>query len=199
MSHAEADRVRRAFESSAELQLRTGTECVEAILAAATMMEGALRAGNKVLLCGNGGSAADSQHMAAEMVGMLRRDFQRPALAAIALTTDTSLLTGYSNDVGFDAVFARQVEALGRPGDVLVCISTSGASPNVLAATRAAADAALGRIALMGAAGELAGLVDVAVRIPSADTQLVQEALLTVEHALCDLVERRIHGAAPAS
>jgi phosphoheptose isomerase len=199
MSPSETDRVRRAFESSAALQLRTGDECVGAILEAATMIEASLRAGGKVLLCGNGGSAADCQHMAAEFVGMLRHDFQRPPMAAVALTTDTSVLTGYSNDIGFDSVFARQVEALGRDGDVLVCISTSGASANVLAAARAAAELGLRRVALMGAGGELAELVDVAIRVPSADTQLVQEALLTVEHTICELVEQRIHGTAPAS
>ncbi len=186
--------VQRDFEATAELLRRTADDCEPAIVAAAAVVEAALRAGKKVLVCGNGGSAADSQHFAAELMGHLSHDISRPAMAAIALTTDTSFLTAYANDESFDLVFARQVEGLGAPGDVLVAISTSGSSANVLAAVRTASAAGLKTIGLTGPEGELAGLVDTAVVVPSRDTQRIQEALLPVEHAICGMVEAALHG-----
>ena len=163
------------------------------IAAAADLIATTFRAGGKLLLCGNGGSAADCQHMAAELVGRLTRDMSRPGLPAIALTTDTSFLTAYSNDFGFDAVFARQVQALGSRGDVLITISTSGASPNVLAAVDEAKRVGLSIVALLGEAGPLADLADVAIRVPSRDTQLIQQVHLAVEHLICHLIERTLY------
>ena len=163
------------------------------IAAAADLIATTFRAGGKLLLCGNGGSAADCQHMAAELVGRLTRDMSRPGLPAIALTTNTSFLTAYSNDFGFDAVFARQVQALGSRGDVLMTISTSGASPNVLAAVDEAKRVGLSIVALLGEAGPLADLADVAIRVPSRDTQLIQQVHLAVEHLICHLVERTLY------
>lgn len=146
----------------------------------------------KILLCGNGGSAADCQHVAAEFVSRLSSDFERPALPAVALTTDTSFLTAFGNDFGFDGVFARQVDALGRSGDALLAISTSGNSENVVRAVEAARSRKMGTISLTGEGGRLEALVDLAIVVPSKDTQLVQETLLAVEHLLCHFVERAV-------
>jgi len=149
----------------------------------------ALRSGHKVLLCGNGGSAADAQHIAAELVG--RYEQERRSWPAIALTTDTSALTALSNDYGFEEVFARQVAGLGKPGDVLIAISTSGRSPNII---RAAAQAkALGctTIALTGAGAEpLASSCDFAVIVPSDRTSRVQEAHIAIGHLWCEMLDR---------
>jgi len=163
------------------------------IATAADLIATAFRAGGKLLLCGNGGSAADCQHMAAELVGRLTCDMSRPGLPAIALTTDTSFLTAYPNDFGFDGVFARQVQALGSRGDVLITISTSGASPNVLAAVDEAKRVGLSIVALLGEDGPLADVADVAIRVPSRDTQLIQQVHLAVEHLICHLVERTLY------
>ena len=135
----------------------------DSIAAAADLIAASFRRNGKVLLCGNGGSAADCQHMAAELVGRLTREMDRPGLPAIALTTDTSFLTAYANDVGFDAVFARQVQALGAAGDVLIAISTSGGSRNVLAAAEEARRKGLSVVALLGEDGPLATAADVAI------------------------------------
>ncbi len=165
----------------------------DSIAAAADLIAAALRRGGKLLLCGNGGSAADCQHMAAEFVGRLTREKDRPGLPAIALTTDTSFLTAYANDVGFDGVFARQVQALGSAGDVLIAISTSGGSRNVLAAAEEARRKGLSVVALLGEDGPLAKAADVAIRVPTRDTQLIQQVHLAVEHLICHLVERTLH------
>jgi D-sedoheptulose 7-phosphate isomerase len=163
---------------------------VQLLIAAAETIAAAFAAGGKVLLCGNGGSAADCQHFAAEFVSQLRKEFPRRGLPAIALTTDTSVLTAYANDFGFDGVFERQVRALGRTGDVLVALSTSGNSENVRRAVRAARELGLRTIGLSGEGGQLTAEVDCPVVIPSRNTQHVQESLLPIEHAICDLVER---------
>jgi D-sedoheptulose 7-phosphate isomerase len=183
-------RARAHLTAAAELQQRLAEEGADPIVEAAGLVARSFRSGGKLLLCGNGGSAADCQHVAAEFVSRLTRDFDRPALPAIALTTDTSFLTGYANDCGFEGIFERQVHALAQPGDVVLGISTSGNSANVKRAMRAARERGAKTIGLMGQGGELAAMVDCAVVVPSADTQLVQEALLTLEHILCDLVER---------
>ncbi len=155
--------------------------------------------GGRVLLCGNGGSAADAQHIAAEFINRLRLD--RPALAAVALTTDTSVLTCLANDVGYDEVFARQVEALGRPGDVLVALSTSGSSPNVLAALVAARGAGMTVVGLTGAAGRvlMAPYCDLLVTVPSDDCPRIQECHEFVCHAIAGMVEERLFGAGRAA
>ena len=149
----------------------------------------ALIGGHKVLLCGNGGSAADAQHIAAELVG--RYEQQRAAWPAIALTTDSSALTALSNDFGFEEVFARQVEALASAGDVLIAISTSGKSPNVIRAVETAKELGCKTISLTGAHdGLLSSLCDVSVNVPSQRTARVQEAHITIGHIACSLIER---------
>lgn len=148
----------------------------------------ALREGHKVLLCGNGGSAADAQHIAAELVG--RYEDHRRAWPAIALTTDTSALTAVSNDYGYERVFARQVEALAVADDVLIAISTSGKSPNVIRAVELARSMGCRTIALTGAEGEpLSSLCDIAVVVPSERTSRVQEAHITIGHLWCEMIE----------
>jgi D-sedoheptulose 7-phosphate isomerase len=163
------------------------------IARAATVITQSFQRGGKLLLCGNGGSAADCQHLAAEFVGRLTKDVTRPGLPAIALTTDTSYLTAYANDFGFDGVFARQIEALATSGDVLLAISTSGSSRNVLAGVDAAKRKGLAVVALLGDEGALANAADVAIRVPSNDTQLIQQVHLAVEHLICHLVERALY------
>jgi D-sedoheptulose 7-phosphate isomerase len=148
-----------------------------------------LRAGNKLLIVGNGGSAADAQHIAAEIVGRFRRD--RQAFAAIALTTDTSALTAISNDYGFEQVFARQVRGLGRRGDALLALSTSGRSPNILAALKAAQGHGLVTIGFTGSRGQTLGaLCDHLWVAPSDDTAIIQQLHLAVAHGICDEVEQ---------
>ncbi len=175
---------------SAGVKRDVAERCLDAIVAAAQLIARTLRTEGKLLLCGNGGSAADCQHMAGELVNRLTTDFPRPALAAIALTTDTSVLTAFANDFGFEGVFERQVQALGRRGDALLAISTSGRSPNVVRAVSAARAIGMRTVALIGAGGRLKDLVDVAIAVPSTSTQHIQEAHLTIEHLLCHLVER---------
>lgn len=179
------DRLRRSAAVTEAMSARAAD-----IARAAAIITQSFRRGGKLLLCGNGGSAADCQHLAAEFVNRLTRDHQRPALPALALTTDTSYLTAYANDCGFEGVYARQLEAFGTAGDVLLAISTSGSSGNVIAAANAAHRRGIEVIALLGDAGPLAGLADVAIHVPSADTQLVQQVHLAVEHLICELVER---------
>jgi D-sedoheptulose 7-phosphate isomerase len=166
-----------------------------ALLAAARTTAGviiaALRSGNKLLIIGNGGSAADAQHMAAEIVGRYKQD--RPAWAAIALTTDTSALTAIANDYGFERVFARQVEGLGARGDVLLALSTSGRSPNILAALRTARERGLVTIGFTGTKGEAMGAdCDHLLVAPSDDTAVVQQIHLTIAHGICDEIEQTL-------
>jgi D-sedoheptulose 7-phosphate isomerase len=174
---------------SAEVKRQTAASCGGSIARAAEVIAGAFLSGGKLLLCGNGGSAADCQHMAAEFVSRLSKDFERRALPAIALTTDTSFLTAFGNDCGFEGIFERQIEALGNAGDVLIGISTSGNSLNVIRGAEAAKKRNLCTIALTGNSGCLAGVADVAIAVPSGDTQHIQETHLAIEHVLCELVE----------
>jgi D-sedoheptulose 7-phosphate isomerase len=174
---------------SAEIKRQTAASCAGSIAKAADLIAEVYLSGRKLLLCGNGGSAADCQHMAAEFVSRLSKDLDRRALPAIALTTDTSFLTAFSNDCGFEGIFERQVEALGNPGDLLIGISTSGNSPNVIRAVEAARKRNMGTIALTGNGGRLATMADIVIAVPSTDTQYIQEAHLAVEHILCELVE----------
>lgn len=193
-----ADRLRRHLQGSLAVKERVLETCQAEILAAAALLTASLRRQGKVLLCGNGGSAGDCQHIAGELVSVLSQDFPRPGLAALALTTDTSILTASANDFGFAGVFERQVQALGRPGDVILGISTSGNSENVLRAVRYARDHGLGTLVLTGEAGALAGLAQVAIRVPSTNVQHIQEAHITIGHILCDLVERSLFPPADA-
>ena len=168
------------------------------IVTAAHLLASRIAAGGKILLCGNGGSAADCQHIAAEFTGRLRSSLKRPGIPAIALTTDTSFLTARANDCGFDTVFERLLQALGRPGDALIAISTSGASENVIRAARFAREQDIVIIALLGGTGgALAGLADVPVVVPSASTQHIQEAHIAIGHILCELVEETLYGSLP--
>lgn len=161
------------------------------IAGAAEMMIGAIAAGNKVLICGNGGSAADAQHFAAELTGRFEKE--RRGLPGIALTTDTSALTAIGNDYGFDRVFARQVEALGREGDLLIAISTSGNSPNVLAAIESARAAGMGVIGLTGGdGGKMKDGCDHLVAIPSRRTARIQEMHITIIHIWCELLDKEL-------
>ena len=163
------------------------------IEAAGSLIWRALESGNKILLCGNGGSAADAQHIAAELVG--RYEQQRRAFPAISLTTDTSALTALSNDYGYDEVFARQVTALAVSGDVLIAISTSGKSPNVIKAAEQARQLGCRTIALTGCSGEpLAAHCDLAVVVPSDRTSRVQEAHITIGHLWCEMVDQAVQG-----
>lgn len=158
------------------------------VQAAAERLSACLRGGGKLLFCGNGGSAADSQHLAAEFTGRFVHD-RRP-LAALALTTDSSQLSCIGNDYGFDQVFERPLRALGRPGDVLVAISTSGHSPNVRRAAEAARALGITVVGLLGRdGGVIAGLCDVAIVVPSATTARIQEAHIFIGHVLCAAVE----------
>ena len=161
------------------------------IVRAATMVRDTVRGGGTLFFCGNGGSAADAQHLAAEYVVRYQR--ARRACAAVALTTDTSILTAAGNDMGFEHVFARQVQALARRGDLLVIHSTSGRSPNVLEAARAARDKGVTVLAFTaGDGGPLRALSDQAVVVPVSRTDRAQELHLCIEHAICELVEREL-------
>jgi D-sedoheptulose 7-phosphate isomerase len=174
--------------------IRSDAALVAEIAEIAALSVAALRRGNKILLAGNGGSAADSQHLAAELVS--RFNFDRPGLPAIALTTDTSALTGIGNDYGFERLFARQVEALGNKGDLFFAISTSGRSANVLAALRTARERGLVTIGLTGqSGGDMVALCDHCLRMPSAVTPKIQEGHITIGHILFALVEREMFGA----
>ena len=176
--------------------LRETRRLAPVVVEAATRIAAAIRGGGKVLLCGNGGSAAEAQHFATELVGRFKVA-GRSGLPAISLTADGSLLTAWANDASYEDVFARQVEALGRPGDVLVGLSTSGASPNVLRAFAQAGRLGLARVALTGGdGGPLARLADVAVVVPVGDTQRIQEVHAVLVHSICELVEEDVAAAA---
>ena len=168
--------------------------CVEDIEKAAEMMVAAAENGRMIFWCGNGGSAADAQHMAAELMGGLR-SHDRPAIKSIALTTDTSFITAWSNDTDYKSIFSRQIEGLGNEGDVLIAISTSGNSKNVIKAIEACRDKGISVIVLTGkSGGVLKELGDVTISIPSDDTQRIQEGHLLTEHILCEMVEKSVIG-----
>jgi D-sedoheptulose 7-phosphate isomerase len=173
-------------------------EIAASVLAAAERIAASLKAGGKVLLAGNGGSAADAQHIAAEFVGRFVND--RVPLPAIALTTDTSALTAIGNDYGFDLVFERQLRALARPGDVFVGISTSGKSPNIVAALKAARELGVFSVGLTREApAPMHELCDVTVGVASTETAIIQQIHITAAHAICYLVEHELFGAPPRS
>jgi D-sedoheptulose 7-phosphate isomerase len=165
------------------------------VVGAAERVAASLKNGGKVLLAGNGGSAADAQHIAAELVGRFVND--RAPLAAVALTTDTSALTAIGNDYGFEQVFARQVSALARPGDVFIGISTSGKSPNIVAALNAARKLGMVNIGMTrDTTTPMHALCDVTIGVPATETALIQQIHITAAHAICHLVERELFGAA---
>lgn len=183
--------IRAVAALSLAVKERFFAEGTPRVLLAGRAMARCLKGGGRVLVFGNGGSAADAQHLAGELVGRYLRD--RRALPAIALTTDPSILTAVANDMGFEAVFRRQVEAHGRPGDVAIGISTSGRSPNVVAALEGAKANGLVTVGLTGAGGgRLAGLVDHLIDVPSTDTPRIQEVHGMVVHLLCQIVEEEL-------
>ena len=189
--HAAAALVVRTLKETAAAHERMAAN-VESVVAAATAVTTALKNGGAVLVFGNGGSAADAQHFAAELVGRYEKD--RKAWPAIALTTDTSALTAIGNDYGFDRVFARQLEALGKKGDVAIGISTSGNSPNVLRALETANARGLVSVALTGRGGDAGKIARLHVRVDEAKTARVQEVHATLLHAICELVEEDLNG-----
>lgn len=194
-----AARVGTQFRESADLKLSSAQALSAPIARAAALMADALRAGGKILACGNGGSAADAQHFAAELVN--RFEIERPPLAALALTTDSSALTSIANDFRYEDVFAKQLRAIGRAGDVLLAISTSGNSASVLEAVTAAHAIGARVVALTGGrGGKLAELIaegDVHVNVPHARTARVQEVHLLALHCLCDAIDYQLFGAKP--
>lgn len=183
--------IRHVCAENAALHQRVAAESADAIVRAADVMREALTGGRKVLVFGNGGSAADAQHFAAELVGRFGHHVERRAWPVIALVSDPAILSAVSNDFGFSAVFARQVEAYGAAGDVALALTTSGASANVNEALRWALDRSLTTIALTGRdGGESGRLADVHVNVPDSNPQRVQEVQQTILHLLCELVER---------
>lgn len=186
-------RIRSIVQESIRVKEAALAANLESVEKTAQVIIKAFQNNNRVFFCGNGGSAADSQHVAAEFIGRFQKE--RRALPAIALTTDTSILTCLSNDYSYDIVFARQIEALGRPGDVIVGISTSGKSPNVLKAFEKAKALGMTTVAWTGNdGGPMAKVADIAIIVPSKVTARVQEAHITLFHALCEVVEDNFVG-----
>ena len=184
--------VEQLFADSVETKRRAGPVLAPAIAASGAMINHCLESGGKALSCGNGGSAADAQHFAAELLN--RFEVERAPLAAVALSTDTSTLTSIANDYGYDEIYSKQVAALGKPGDVLLAISTSGHSANVVAAIRTAKSMGVRTVLLSGrdggAAGKLIGAEDMEIRVPAESTARIQEVHLLVIHCICHLVDR---------
>jgi D-sedoheptulose 7-phosphate isomerase len=186
---AERDVVRVALGEAADLHRRVSAEQADVIVQAAQMMRRALESGHKILVFGNGGSATDAQHFAAELVGRYKRE--RKGMPAIALTADTAILTAIANDYGYEHVFSRQVEALGQPGDIAMGITTSGASASVNRGIARARAEGLKTIGLTGRdGGETGRIVDVHVNVPGVGSAQVQEVQRTVLHVMCDLIEQ---------
>ena len=184
-----------SLQESAQTKQNILKECRDDVYKAIDLIKQSVQSGGKVMFCGNGGSAADCQHLATEFIIRLSHDIKRPAIGAIALTTDTSLLTAGGNDIGFENVFARNVEGLGRKGDVLVGISTSGNSPNVIKAFEKAKEIGVKTVAFLGGTGgKMKGMADVSITIPSSNTQRIQEGHITVGHIICESVERELYG-----
>ena len=181
--------IRQIIQNSADVKLQMLQECVDEIARASKMMIDSINNGKKILWWGNGGSAADAQHMAAELMGGLRSHTRMP-IPSIALTTDSSFITAWSNDSSYEEIFSRQIDGIGNSGDILVAISTSGNSINVLNAIKTAKSKKIKTIILTGKKqGKMKGMGEVLISIPSDDTQRIQECHLLVEHILCELTE----------
>ena len=180
------------LDESAALKAKVKVSCMDDMVKAATALIVAYKKGNKLLIFGNGGSAADAQHIACEFVSKFR--LERKGLPAISLTTNTSILSAISNDYEYARVFERQIEALGRKGDIVIGISTSGKSPNVLAALRLAKKMGMVTIGMEGEKGRMKDVVDIDICVPSSDTPRIQEAHITIGHILCDVVEKELFG-----
>ena len=192
------DKKKFAIESlseSAETKINIQSHCVEDIISAVDLIAEMYKDGKKLLLCGNGGSAADCQHIATEFMIRLSHKINRPALAAIALTTDTSNLTAGGNDIGFDNIFARNVQGLGNTGDVLLAISTSGNSPNIIKAVKMAESKNIKTVGFLGGSGgKLKSLINIPIVVPSNNVQRIQEGHITIAHIICELVEEELYG-----
>ena len=188
--------VQKHLAESAAVKLQLAdSDAVPVIVEAARQLAECVTRGGKIMLCGNGGSAADSQHIAAEFTSRLRASMERPGIPALALTTDTSFLTARANDHGFDDVFERLVDTLGRPGDALIGISTSGTSRNVVRAVTRAREKEILTIGLLGGTGGLLSkLVDLAIIVPAGSVQHIQESHIAIGHILCELVEETLYG-----
>lgn len=187
------DNIRAQIQDNINVSQELLEESLEIILDVGNKITDVFKKGNKLLLCGNGGSAADSQHIAAEFVNRFRKD--RNPLPAIALTTDTSILTSISNDYDYKYSFSKQVQALGQKGDVLIAISTSGMADNVIEAVNTAKKKGLSTIGLTGdGGGKLKNLADICIKVPSHDTPRIQEAHILIGHLLCDIVEKKVFG-----
>ena len=190
------DRIIKHFEDSIAVKQRAGASLTASIAAAADLMTSALCAGGKILSCGNGGSAGDAQHFSCELLN--RFEMERPGLPAVALTTDSTTLTAIANDYAFEKIFSKQVTALGNPADCLLAISTSGSSPNVLAAIKAAHEKGMRVVALTGRDGGTMGRElqtgDIEIRVPDERTARIQEVHLVVIHCLCDVIDQAMFG-----
>lgn len=183
------------LNASAETKKKIFETCNDKIIKAVDAVINTLNNKKKIMLCGNGGSAADSQHLATEFTIRMNPNIKRPGIAAVALTTDSSMLTAGANDIGYDNVFARAVEALGQPGDVLIGISTSGKSESVNNAFKLAKSKGIATIGFLGKDGGTSkDLCDIAIIVPSNDTQRIQEGHITIGHIICGLVEREMYG-----
>lgn len=186
--------VEESLKESAETKLKIFEHCKDDILISADEIVKTFKSGGKLMLCGNGGSAADCQHLAAEFVIRLSHDIERPALPAIALTTDSSALTAGGNDIGFENIFARNVEGLGKEGDLLIAISTSGNSRNVIKAIEKAKSKNIKTLAMLGGnGGKIKAIADIKIIIPSFNVQRIQEGHITVGHILCEIAERVLY------
>lgn len=188
--------VRKHLAESAAVKLQLAdSDAATAIVEAARRLVDCVARGGKIMLCGNGGSAMDSQHIAAEFTSRLRASMERPGIPALALTTDTSFLTGRGNDYGFEDVFERLIDTLGQPGDALIAISTSGNSRNIVRAVTRAREKGILTIGFLGGTGgALARKVDLPVIVPSSSVQHVQESHIAIGHILCELVEETLYG-----
>jgi len=185
------ERVRNFLNASADLKYKVAESLSEDILNAANMCLDCIKRGGKLMLMGNGGSAADSQHIAAELTGRFKQN--RKALAAMALTVDTSSLTALGNDFGFETIFSRQIEALGQKGDVAIGISTSGNSENVILALELAKNMGMQTIGFIGnQGGRMGGIVDIPLIVPSNDTARIQEVHITIGHIICEIIEQEM-------
>ena len=184
-----------SLKESSEIKLRVLESCFGDIMNASEMIVDTIKRGNKMMLCGNGGSAADSQHLATEFMIRLSHDIKRKAIPAIALSTDSSNLTAGGNDIGFDNIFARNIEGIGRESDLLIGISTSGNSKNIIKAVQISKSMGIKTICLLGSGGgKLKDECDLPIVVPSDNVQRIQESHITIGHILCEITERELYG-----
>lgn len=187
--------ITESLKESSEIKLKVLSSCFDDLLKASDIVLDCIKSGNKLMLCGNGGSAADSQHLATEFMIRLSHDINRKAIPAIALSTDSSNLTAGGNDIGFENIFARNIEGIGREGDVLIGISTSGNSKNIIKAVQTAKSIGAKTICLLGSGGgKLKDICDLPIIVPSDNVQRIQESHITIGHIICEITERELYG-----